>query len=362
MAKNKGKPSQKEMRALIEERLKAAPEISNYHVAHSLGCSPTTVQTVRAKLIKDLQIGIVDTRPANHSRFTKPLWVIHPYIRANPDIKAKNSSPRQLSAIRREGVLDFMEAKNLTSAVYAERLIRKEERAKLKSPLSGLTADDYEIFQADIHKGLKKIADNSVTHIVCDPTYSKDELLALLGSLGQVAQRVLTDDGVVLCMVGGSWLPDAMCVLGKHLRHWWQLAYISDRASPLIKERNVNTHVKWVLIYVKQGKQYTGSRFSDLIKPPPAVEGEREQHEAGWAQSIGGFMQLLDKFVVPSKHIVLDPFVGSGTTLLACAKLGIKGIGCDKSMRCVRDTRRRLDEEFKAMTAEREEDVDAEIE
>ena len=32
---------------------------------------------------------------------------------------------------------------------------------------------------------------------------------------------------------------------------------------------------------------------------------------------------------VPDAETVLDPFMGSGTTLVACAKMGRKGIGID---------------------------------
>ena len=90
----------------------------------------------------------------------------------------------------------------------------KAERAKLKSPLSGLTADDFVLHVADIHDGLSMIDSKSITHIVCDPPYKRDELLPLLDALGEVAERVLTDDGVALVMVGGSWLPEAMQTLG----------------------------------------------------------------------------------------------------------------------------------------------------
>jgi site-specific DNA-methyltransferase (adenine-specific) len=39
---------------------------------------------------------------------------------------------------------------------------------------------------------------------------------------------------------------------------------------------------------------------------------------------------------------VLDPFVGSGTTLVACQRMGIRGIGIDTDYNCIKIARQRL--------------------
>ena len=38
---------------------------------------------------------------------------------------------------------------------------------------------------------------------------------------------------------------------------------------------------------------------------------------------------LLDEMSIPSGGVVMDPFAGSGTTLIECMMLGINSIGCD---------------------------------
>jgi 16S rRNA G966 N2-methylase RsmD len=341
MPKIQRKPSREETRTAIIEMLKAAPEVSDRSIARVLNCSPTTVGNIRMSDEKYFQVGHTETFD----------WQQHPYLLKNPDIMIKNLLKRSIRALKREEVLDLMAERGLKSAVYAERLLHRAERAALKSPLSGLTSDSYKLHVADIHDGLRMIGDKTITHIVCDPPYRRDELLPLLESLGKVANRVLTDDGVVLVMVGGSWLPEAMQTLGQHLRHWWQIAYITDRSAPYLERRKVSTFAKLVLMYVRNDTVYTGLRFDDLIKAPPQIDGEREQHEQGWGQSVGGFMALLEKFVEPSKHTVLDPFCGSGATLISCARLGIRAVGCDISERSIKDTRKRLDAEFAAMEA-----------
>ena len=56
---------------------------------------------------------------------------------------------------------------------------------------------------------------------------------------------------------------------------------------------------------------------------PPDRQGEHPT-EKPWRL----FVELLNDFTKPNETI-LDPFMGSGTTLVACAKLGRKGIGIE---------------------------------
>lgn len=65
----------------------------------------------------------------------------------------------------------------------------------------------------------------------------------------------------------------------------------------------------------------------------------------------------MDKFIVPSKHLVLDPMCGSGVTLLACARLGVRAIGSDISESCVKTARERIESEFKRLAAMGEQSI-----
>ena len=53
-------------------------------------------------------------------------------------------------------------------------------------------------------------------------------------------------------------------------------------------------------------------------------------------------MEYLIKLVSKEGAVVLDPFLGSGTTLLACQKLNRKGIGIEKEEEYVKIAQARL--------------------
>jgi hypothetical protein len=58
-----------------------------------------------------------------------------------------------------------------------------------------------------------------------------------------------------------------------------------------------------------------------------------------WYQIIMGFdwklvRYLIDRFEIGPEHLVLDPFCGSGTTLVQCKKQGIRSVGIDANPVC----------------------------
>ena len=53
---------------------------------------------------------------------------------------------------------------------------------------------------------------------------------------------------------------------------------------------------------------------------------ERDYHDLNWGQSLGKFEYLIEKFSKPGETI-LEPFAGTGTTLVACKNTKRKCIG-----------------------------------
>lgn len=53
-------------------------------------------------------------------------------------------------------------------------------------------------------------------------------------------------------------------------------------------------------------------------------------------------MKWLVRLVTPPGGVVLDPFMGSGTTIYVARELGFRAIGIEREVEYVEDARRRL--------------------
>lgn len=100
------------------------------------------------------------------------------------------------------------------------------------------------------------------------------------------------------------------------------------------------------------GKQPSGTMHSDLggsaarffycAKASKKDRGEGNHHPTVKPTAL---MEWLVTLVTPQGGVVLDPFAGSGTTLVACERLGFDSIGIEREPEYVEIIKRRLGEE-----------------
>lgn len=60
-----------------------------------------------------------------------------------------------------------------------------------------------------------------------------------------------------------------------------------------------------------------------------------------WGQSESGMAALVERLTLPGQ-LVCDPFLGAGTTAVACLTRGRRFIGCDIDGSCVETARGRV--------------------
>ena len=100
------------------------------------------------------------------------------------------------------------------------------------------------------------------------------------------------------------------------------------------------------------GKQWTSfsiSVWSDIRRNP---EERKLRHPAMFPVML--VERLVRCFMTEGQKVVLDPFVGSGSTLVACQRLGKSGIGFEISEKFARIARRRLVNLMPASNAEQQ--------
>jgi DNA modification methylase len=88
------------------------------------------------------------------------------------------------------------------------------------------------------------------------------------------------------------------------------------------------------------------SRFFYTAKPSKRERGEFNSHPTVKSLSLLRYLCLLTK--TPTGGVVLDPFMGSGTTGIACLETGRRFVGIEKEKDYFKIAKRRIQEKIKS--------------
>ena len=166
------------------------------------------------------------------------------------------------------------------------------------------------------------IAPDSVDAIITDPPYPS-EFLPLFGILAAFAGTILCDGGSLVVMSGEAHLPEVFKLLlsDERMMYQWTMCYLTPGKATQLRGSPVGCNWK-PLIWLTKGK-YSGPRVRDVFENP---EQDKEHHE--WGQGEVGMTQIIERMTHPGA-LVVDPFVGGGTTGVCCVRLGRRFIGFD---------------------------------
>lgn len=217
----------------------------------------------------------------------------------------------------------------------AERIIRDRQAEQRRIAEEQARRDAAEVaYLVDIRHGdfRQVLADlTDVDAIITDPPYPA-EFLPLLADLASWADKVLKPDGVLAVLIGQTYLPDVYRLLDGARPYRWTAAYMTPGAGYVSHQRKVQSNWKPVIVYGG------GSRFADVFTSSGDSVGG-SYHE--WGQDYRAFVQLVERLTRPG-DVVVDPFMGAGTTLLAANAVDRHAIGCDINAEHVNTARSRL--------------------
>jgi 16S rRNA G966 N2-methylase RsmD len=322
--------TQEQRRKQIKDLLLSAHQLPNRVIARTVGCSHSTVSKVRAELTSGGQIAQLDTHGES--------WESHPYIKQNPQL-LENLDERGLRALKKLDVLDKMEEKNLSSPIYAQRLLHKAAKKARENVVFKLSAGDITLRCGDITDGLPWIADKSIDLIFTDPPYAK-EYLPLFNHISSIAARTLKDDGNLLVLCGNAHIPDVINRLSECMSYHWQFCWLTPKGgSPPLQHLGVATHWKSLLWLRKHKQPYKGDMIYDIVKTAPLDKTTPKLHR--WQQDLSATSDIITRFTNPGA-LVADFCLGSGTTTVAAVQLKRKFIGVDIDKKCIQITSERI--------------------
>ncbi len=203
----------------------------------------------------------------------------------------------------------------------AERAARDKATEQARS-----TADATPLRTADIRMEHCSLADlalepDSVDLMFTDPPYPA-EYVPLWSDLGSLAAKALKPGGLLVAYSGQMFLPDAMHRLSEHLDYWWMYSITHVGAFFQLRARHTQVGWKPLLVYRKAGGNLP-PWVNDIV-----TEGGREKSGHDWQQSEAEAAYWIQRLTEPA-GLVVDPFLGSGTTAAVCRGLGRRFIGCD---------------------------------
>jgi 16S rRNA G966 N2-methylase RsmD len=218
----------------------------------------------------------------------------------------------------------------------AERIIRDRDaqgrritQAKAEAAMSGEPAT-VDIRVGDFREVLADLSD--VDAIITDPPYGF-EFLPLLADLAVFADKVLAPDGVLVVLMGQTHLPDVYRLLDGGRPYRWTGCYLTSGPAYVSHARRMHSNWKPLLMYGG------GSRVSDVIESEGSDADAKSHHR--WGQDYSAFHTIIERFTTRGQTVV-DPFMGSGTTLLAAHAQGRHAIGCDVDPEAIATCRERL--------------------
>ena len=288
------------------------------NAAGLVGCDQRTVQTdvqIATAIPQDVRDAIRSTTLADHKTDMLKL------------AREDEATQRKLAEKLADGT-----ARHLYEARRAVRLDEAQQFA------AGLPTDarGARVLACSAEELIGDVDAGSVDLILTDPPYGQDALSAY-DELGRLAAHALAPAGSLLVMVGQMHLYEIMTALRAHLHYRWTLAYlVRSGGSPIVPTVicRVNSWWKPVLWFTRP--DYDGDVHGDVID-----SGLKSKEHDEWEQDVAGMARLVELFSLPDQ-LVVDPFLGTGTTGIAAVKLGRRFVGCDVAPESVSIARARI--------------------
>jgi site-specific DNA-methyltransferase (adenine-specific) len=272
--------------------------------------------------------------------------------------------PRPAPSIVVRSARDEARARSALAALGDEApgtdLRRAEEKARLAA-LARRRAEDvpakvegpgWEIRTGDFREVLADIPDQSVDAIVTDPPYNV-EGVPLYSDLSEFAARVLKPGRLCIAYCGKMALPEHFARLGEHLEYVWTGAIFLPGRHTVFHRKMIFGRWRPVAFF-SAGPYDIRTTIVDALWAEGRGEKSPEDHP--WQQAVAPFERLIEMAGKPGELIV-DPFLGSGTTALASLGSGRRFLGCDIDAGAVSLSRERLQQaarpDFQAAHAER---------
>lgn len=238
--------------------------------------------------------------------------------------------------------------------------------------------EQIKIICGDAIEEMKKLSDKSIHLIVTDPPYNlnKDygnnqdklefeEYLNFSRQWLTEANRILKDNGTIYVFMGMRYISYIYVILEQELGMTFNSWITWFYTQGIGKTKGYSPRHDDILMFTKNKKDFVFN-LDDIRVPQKFYRSVNNMRGANpgnvWEFSHVHYCNknrkqhptqkpeaLFERMILASSNLndtVLDPFVGSGTTLRVCQQTGRSGIGIDMNPEYIEMVKERLEEKF----------------
>jgi ParB family chromosome partitioning protein len=250
---------------------------------------------------------------------------------------AELKSLASLEPSKQRAVAELIASRAVSSVREATRELARREALHRES--AGELPTGIAIRHGDFREVLGDLR-GQVDAMITDPPYPA-EYVPLFGDLARVASELLKPSGVLVVMAAHLYLYEYMTLLNQHLRYRWICTYYMGDTKSNVSAAKIATSWKPLLVFTRYDAENLRFVCSDYFSAARGKADGVQKELHHWQQSLDGFTEIVQRFTEPG-DLVVDPFLGSGTTALACLQLGRRFVGCDTDAGAVAIARQRV--------------------
>jgi DNA modification methylase len=193
------------------------------------------------------------------------------------------------------------------------------------------------VYCIDAREGFKLLKNKSVDLILTDPVYSTAGMITYK-ILSENVNRVLKESGVLVAEVGrGYFLPNIFKIMEDSSLEFGGV--LVDYLSHLrfTNKPNLKDSFFISLLYFKDRRYLFDYNCIYSVKGKNSLNKEFYH----WEKDLDMYEHYIKSFTNEG-DLIVDPFCGSGSVLVACKKLNRRYIGFDRLSGCVEMAKKRL--------------------
>ena len=186
--------------------------------------------------------------------------------------------------------------------------------------------DNGVLLCGDSSEVMRILPNESVDLLLTDPPYPK-QFAHLYDILASESPRILKSGSSLLTIVGHYALPNVIQKFEGKLKYRW--IFCMNQESGKHPRMAMGIEVLWkpILWYVKETFPKGKGFIKDMLKITDSDGIKKKFHE--WQQSKQWAEFFISKLTSDLNSVILDPFIGSGTTAVVSEELNRKWIGIE---------------------------------